>query len=703
MELTGRQGAILGVLLEEGRETTLGRIAEALGVSARTVHRELARLAAPLRARFGISLSSRAGHGLALVGSPEALAACRAELERSAPRALDGEERSRALALILLDSSEAVKLYALALELKASTALVRRDLETLRPWLALHGLSLTLRKGLGVRVEGGESSRRQAIASLAMEQLGEAGILSMLGGTVRDGACPDGPLARLLGACPAASLRAAERALSGLPKGTLPALAPRDYLALVVHLAVALARDSKGARLEPSDARPSDAGGTTQTEFDAASIARHCVSALPALAGSPAAEAEVAAAERFLRGAKIERPDAGLLDAGLGSVAEASALATECGRLLGRDFDGDRVLRDGLAAHWGPAAYRLRNGLPIRNPLLERIRGEYPEVFAAVRTACAVAFPGLPVGDDEVGYLALHFGAAVARAEGGERRFRALVVCSAGIGSARMLASRIRAELPEIDIVANLSWFDVREVPHDDWDLIVSTIPLPLDRGDYALVDPLLSPEGLRELRARLASRRGRALTHASGPARGPSGREGTLDSLQRLSRHLSALIGLLERLRVFRDARADDDWDGFLSLAVGRCASAGLVADGESALLALRERSRDRGILLPSSRVLFLHARGQGIEVPSFTVHAFEGPVPAWSDAWEARPTRLALLLAPRSLSSETQDILNEISVSLLDARTVELIHDADEADLRSYYSRYLERYFRSMPPQGD
>ena len=58
--------------------------------------------------------------------------------------------------------------------------------------------------------------------------------------------------------------------------------------------------------------------------------------------------------------------------------------------------------------------------------------------------------------------------------------------------------------------------------------------------------------------------------------------------------------------------------------------------------------------------------------------------------------------MLAPRSLDQETQDILNEISVSFLDAGTVEILQSGDEADIRAHYSRYLDRYFRSIPLQG-
>ena len=715
MDFTKRQGSILSLLIESGRDTTIGSIASRVGVSSRTVHRELARIAAPLRRDYGLTLSARSGQGIVLVGSADQLKACRDDLASSVPSDLDAEDRRRMLAVLLLDADEAQKTFALASEIGASTLLVRQDLENLRPWFSLHGLDLLLRRGYGVQVRGPEDRRRQALCSLIVEQFGEAGLLDLIRDEGLEDSCPDEPVAFVIARFPAEAFRSAEAVLSRLAKGILPALAPRDYLGLVVHLAVASQRSGKGRfdsqlpENENAAAEAADAAAFAGADYDIPRAARAVSEAAAAIRTTTPTEAEVLAVERFLRGAKPERETADILGAGVGSIAEVRALMDECARILGHPFGEDRTLRDGLAAHWGPAHYRVRNGLPIRNPLLKQIKEQYGSLFSAVAEACSRAFPDLSIPEDEIGYLALHFGSSIERSGAGNEKFRALVVCSAGIGTAHMLASRIRAEVPEIDIVANVSWFDVKDVTPDRWDLLISTIPLPLSPEDYVLVDPLLSPAGIRAIRDHMAGRRERLAEAAAersgreGPAGADGeGRKGTLGELKQMSRHLAATIAVLERLRVFPDARSGDDWDDLLSAAVDRCAGAGLADDREATIADLRERSRDRGILLPGSRILFLHARSAGVSAPSFSLHAFPAPYRTKEERWEAKPTRLALMLAPRTIDRETQDILNEISVSLLDARTVEILQAADEADIRAHYSRYLDRYFRSIPLQG-
>ena len=218
--------------------------------------------------------------------------------------------------------------------------------------------------------------------------------------------------------------------------------------------------------------------------------------------------------------------------------------------------------------------------------------------------------------------------------------------------------------------------------------------------GEYVLVDPLLSSDGLEALRAHLAARKTRVYAADKPTSEAPV--DETLAGLKLRSRQLQAVIGVLERLTVFHDAPGEDSWDAFLYAAIERCAGSALVNDREVAFRDLQERSRDFGILLPSSRVLFLHARSEGVSVSSLSLHAFPDGLPCAAESWDSLPTRLALMLAPRSLEKETQDILNEISVSLLDADTIEVLQAADEASIKKHYSRYLDRYFRSIPPQG-
>lgn len=682
-------------------ELTLGQIGSRVGVSGRTIARELARIAPLLLQTYGLVLSGKSGQGLRIVGEPERMRDCLADIESDRPSELGAEERRRLLALLLIEADGVIKLLSLESELRSGTAAVRRDLDELRPWLEYNGLSLSLRRGVGVLLDGSEGGKRQALSSLIMDEFGEAGILGILRSEPEAGPA-EGPVGKeALGLVPASLFKDAEAALSELPRKEMLSLAPRDYLGLVIHLAVGAARKDEGQELEDADA----AAEAKLQPDEALRMARLVIEGMGHKTGMAYGGADLLAAYSYLLGAKPERPGAAFLgEIDLAALARLRDFVAACGEHYGRSFSDDTALRDGLAAHWGPALYRLRNKLPIRNPLLAQIRAEYGELFAAIRKAAERVFPELNLPDDEIGYLAMHFGSSIERRSKAGGRFRALVVCSAGIGSAQMLASRIKAELPEIDIVASLSWFDIRDLDRDACDILVSTIPLPISAEDYILVNPLLPPEGIAALKGFMAARRE---SISASPA--PIERDrGSFDDMKTMNERLAASIALLDKLRLFgpgdgdRRGKGRAAWEAILEETVDRCAAEGLLEDPGLVLRDLELRSRDRGIILPDSSLLFLHARSSGLRRPSLTIHALGEGLRLAEAPWKARPSRLVLMLAPPGIDRAAQDILNEVSSSFLDPSSIAVLESGTESLVRTHYTRLLDRYARSSRAQG-
>jgi transcriptional antiterminator len=75
----------------------------------------------------------------------------------------------------------------------------------------------------------------------------------------------------------------------------------------------------------------------------------------------------------------------------------------------------DQQLFQGLIIHLKPAVHRLKYGLPIRNHLLKEIQHEYPYIFQVAENTGKIleTYFGKPVPDEEIGYLAMHFAAAM--------------------------------------------------------------------------------------------------------------------------------------------------------------------------------------------------------------------------------------------------------------------------------------------------
>lgn len=77
----------------------------------------------------------------------------------------------------------------------------------------------------------------------------------------------------------------------------------------------------------------------------------------------------------------------------------------------------DEELIYGLCLHLKPAINRYKYDLTIKNPLLAEIKKNYQMSFdaAVIMGKYLSRHKGLDINEDEIGYLALHIGAALER------------------------------------------------------------------------------------------------------------------------------------------------------------------------------------------------------------------------------------------------------------------------------------------------
>lgn len=136
------------------------------------------------------------------------------------------------------------------------------------------------------------------------------------------------------------------------------------------------------------------------------------------------------------------------------------------------------ILRKRIATHIKPMLNRLRNDIPIKNAILNQITDEYPQFFQATRQAIDSMIQEnlLPqITNDEVGYLALYFAQA---AESVHRKVRAIIMCTTGIGTAALLEMKIKRYFPQIQIIATVASDKIKQAlaEHPHVDLIISTV-----------------------------------------------------------------------------------------------------------------------------------------------------------------------------------------------------------------------------------
>ncbi|MDQ0252785.1 mannitol operon transcriptional antiterminator [Evansella vedderi] len=158
-------------------------------------------------------------------------------------------------------------------------------------------------------------------------------------------------------------------------------------------------------------------------------------------------------------------------------------------------FQNRDLLEKNLFMHIKPAFYRIKYELEIENEIAESIKEKYTEIFLLTKKIIhhLERFINKPVHDNEIAFIAMHFGGWMKR-EGTTPavRRKALIVCASGLGTSQMLKQQLEGLFSTIDIVGVAS---IREFESKDYDVdfVISTTQVAKDDQPVFIVNPILT------------------------------------------------------------------------------------------------------------------------------------------------------------------------------------------------------------------
>jgi mannitol operon transcriptional antiterminator len=680
MHISGRQRQILELLLNHKNEITAGEIAEEIKVSVRTVHRELSELEAVLAAN-GVSLQKKSGKGIYLQAPDHKLAALRQLVAAGDVADYSSEDRKLLILITLLQEAEPLKLFTLAHDLGVTVSTVSNDLNELESLIGKNGLELVRRRGYGIEIAGPESRRRNAICELAKQHLDDSDLF---------GGMPDQPqssvTSRLLALMGKEHLLTVEAALwQTSEQSWLNRLSESDYTDLLLCLTVSVNRMKQGRFIEEEE------------ECGEEGLDEHQKTLLRSLSDSlqmdfPDGEAcHLAQLLELRKGSDFHQ----LLSENELNLRElVQRLIADLEERLNIPFGIDRSLREGLVSHMENALQRLQAGDAIRNPLLAPIKRDYEELFAVIRQAVNETMSGIDVPDEEVGFLVMHFGASIERLKQFGRKVRAIIVCTSGIGSSKMLAVRLNKELPEIEIVGHVSWFEASRIPEESYDLIISTVNLPIEPERYFKLSPLLTKSEAEKLRAYVHDViLKEKLMDKAEAADGAD----AVKRLYRLQTYLNEIVRIVDQFEVHHLNPSGCTLEETLRQACGKIAQRGGLHDAEAVVQLLIERQKMSSQVIPDTRIALFHTRSEHIAKPSFTLFRLSANLPLDNDS-AAEVRHLLLMLGPRELSKESLEVLSEISSFLLNEEMVTLLESGTRQHIQQYLSQELAVFFANL-----
>lgn len=476
---------ILNILLEQvGAWLTAAKLAELIGVSRRTVLRELPNLEQWLTEN-GVELVRSPGLGIQLKAEAADITRLTQEQSRKAA-SMTRQERIQRLMLMLFRSREPIKAYVMARELSVSERVLKGDLDQLEEMLAPMGVTLCRKPGVGTWLDGDPSTLQRAVGTLIRSDLPSEDIHQLLLGRLPTGSV----LSQLLdpditeGVMEVLHRFDSEEAIGFTDSG---------YLTLSLHLSLAI------------QFLPQDGPVTIQSQFSPQT--RRLAAALERRFGIRFPDEQREYLEQYLKANTPDRERQGWDSADEWHLRHrASQLILAMETVMDLEFSRYPALLNDLCCHLRSVLYRAEQGRTIENPSVDLIKRQYPQLWEATRSSCdMLAETGvLPaLCDEEAAFLAMHFGAIIERENLLRLKTHAVVVCPYGMASCRFLISQLQKEFPTLQISRCGSVMDLSlsQLEADQADLVISTIPLDLD-FPCVIVDPILNQRNKEQLHA---------------------------------------------------------------------------------------------------------------------------------------------------------------------------------------------------------
>src|SRR5690606_9177443 len=348
------------------------------------------------------------------------------------------------------------------------------------------------------------------------------------------------------------------------------------------------------------------------------------------------------------------------------------------------DISGNSQLLNDLVTHLNPAIYRMQNEMKITNPMIDQIKQDYHHLFELVAEAVEVIFPDIQFPDDEIGYLVLHFAAAILKDE----NLNALVICSSGIGSAKILATKLMKYVPEIKQIENKSLFEVERKDMDKYDVIISTIPLKeLDKKDYIVVAAMLKQAEVHQIKKSIRKKK----LNVKNNQHKKSSDDGLME-LETLKFYTDAILNLLHSFNV-EEIRETDS----VLLAICRdVEKRRRIKNMENLFRQLREREKKGGLGVPGTKLVLYHTRSEDVFSIHFSIYSLKHPLKVKGmNEDEMDVTTALLMLAPKTARQEELDILSHLSSLVIqEEKAVNLFHSGDEEAIKQYLAERFQLF---------
>lgn len=340
--------------------------------------------------------------------------------------------------------------------LGVSEATISKDMEVIEIWFQRFDLRIMRKQGYGVALEGSEKNYRRALRNFIDENMDSNIIRNLFdeqSRTIYDiiGSKDEQNIYHSLNDD---ILKQVITCFRSIKDKRLQRFTENSYIGLILHVTIAINRILQKEIIEPNDELQNKLKKDEEYK-----LALHIVNSLEEEFQIAIPDIEIAYICLHIKGSKLQYISEESIEAD-GSIQREEILMFINQMIdvydedLAYELKQDEEFIVGLLAHLQPTFVRLKNHMNISNPLLEQIKENYSNTYKkCIKIGKLVEERfGFIVPEAEIGFLAMHFGAATVRLENQKESRRKVIigiVCASGIGISRLMLTKLTRLLKE--------------------------------------------------------------------------------------------------------------------------------------------------------------------------------------------------------------------------------------------------------------
>lgn len=490
---------IVELLINNKDGMTINAIAEKLNVSNKTIRNDLEKVNKCIE-QADLVMMKKPGVGIKVEG-PEAMklnVLNDIKNKLDTVEAFSPEARKNYILKRLFMSHENLTMQELGDELYVSRVTIYKDLNEVEKWLLNYNLTLKKKPNYGVEIFGEEENWRNAISCLIAYDKEEDELKELL--DIEYSGKIDYKTIRKLKELINLDYKQIEKIVLDAEKDLDIKFSDEAYVSLVMHIAISIKRLNDGKDIHLS--KEILCNLQSKNEYP---IAKKIAMEIGKAFQVELPETEIGYILLHILGTKMQEKTSGEMNLKLEfdeenklAVTMSKEIIIIAERALVIDLSKDIQLLNGLILHLRPTINRLKYGLTLRNPIIEEIKESYPEIFGAAWMTSRVfeKYLGIKIQEEEIGYIALHLGAAVER---NKSLIKILLVCTSGIGTSQLLAARLKKSFRELEIIDIISSMALEEKSLEGIDMIISTVPVRSSKP-VLNISPILTQNDIKRL-----------------------------------------------------------------------------------------------------------------------------------------------------------------------------------------------------------